>query len=1016
MDIHSHNLESLIMGENSTKTVFVSLRLKIILLIVFLISLFAFFMNFGIRSIIRNNSHASLDNRIQSAARVVDRAIMDFAHYKGQTIRALAEQQKLRQAVQQEDFLGLPILLLNNKKENDFDSLQILHNKRLVSYVGLKINPPIQRSHSKKGIFEIFKSSHNFYMLNSAPIWNGYELVGICRIDQNFIRDIEKTAGVHIQLIHSVQNLTNIDSSILKLTLKGKHKIIYNDSKAVTHLYRPFKNLKGQIIGAQLLTLFSPKTLQLQKESTDWVIKLFLLGALLAVLVAIFFSSTLLNPIRKLIQQALFIQKGDFTQQVHITSRDEIQALGETLNLMTKEIYEYHYRLEQLVEDRTRELNEANQKLQELDTMKNDFIANITHDFRSPLTVILNRADLTLKTQKDLDPKLEKTMNIIYTSSLKLKDSIDRLLDLAKMDKTGIKLRVQRTNLSTLLSSLVDFYQSATIDTGIHIKLNLPEFDVANVFTDVEKLDQVLNNIMSNALKFIDPQNGQIDILLHEEQDKVFIEISDNGIGIESENLENIFNRFEQASGGRNSEYKGTGIGLAFSKQLMEFLKGDIIAKSEGKGKGSTFVITLPKDKTLFKKSELSLGVLSYNNRESQRELIRANLIEKQNSQGLVNQIQERNKDNEFDIKKAIILIVDDNAEIREIITQYLSFHGFSNFLIASDGKIALDACYEHHPDLIISDYNMPNMRGDELHNQLASNPNVRNIPFIFLSAISDKKLIRERRERGAIAYLKKPIDENELILTVQQHLKIYFDYQKVSHLATVDELTGLVNKREILNRFHRELQVRKYRELSVIFFDIDYFKNFNDTYGHQLGDEVLKKVGKTVLTNIRTYDIAGRYGGEEFLIILPDTSLKNARLVATKLRTQLESHPLKHDSEQLVVTASFGVSSLKDYATYIEEKLDISSLESMFLTLDDSNTQSDALKEKKEQLLFLLIEMADQALYQAKRTTCLDCEFTSEKAVFENDQCPECHSSHLEKGRNRVKVFQAPKLQNEES
>ncbi len=150
------------------------------------------------------------------------------------------------------------------------------------------------------------------------------------------------------------------------------------------------------------------------------------------------------------------------------------------------------------------------------------------------------------------------------------------------------------------------------------------------------------------------------------------------------------------------------------------------------------------------------------------------------------------NQENEYSLKKCKILIVEDDKNISEIIYQYLSNSGFKNFIRASDGKIGLEAASEYLPDIIICDYNMPNMKGDQFHDELSDNPKFKKIPFIFLSAVSDKRLINERRVRGADAYLKKPIDEKELLINVEQYVSKYFDYLKLSEIPLLKSIDFL--------------------------------------------------------------------------------------------------------------------------------------------------------------------------------------------------------------------------------
>jgi CheY-like chemotaxis protein/anti-sigma regulatory factor (Ser/Thr protein kinase) len=465
------------------------------------------------------------------------------------------------------------------------------------------------------------------------------------------------------------------------------------------------------------------------------------------------------------------------------------------------------------------------------------------------LTLILNRSDIALKAEKNLTNRFmnKKNYEVIFNASLRLKNSIDKLLDLARLDADGLQLTVSRVDLVSFFHNIIDFYKSMIFNSGITIIKKFPGYEIDNFYTDTEKLEEIVNNIISNAIKFVDPQKGIITIELTDYDDRVMITLTDNGIGIEKKSLDSIFNRFEQTDVGKNSSYKGTGIGLAFARQLTSLLHGSIRAESDGPGTGSSFIITLPKGRSVFKDSDFSMELNSFNRRNEVSALIKSELRDKLQDQGLAVYMNDLNKENEFDSKKGLIMIVDDNRDVREIVMEYCMSYGYTNFLIAADGKIALDAVYDNQPDIIVCDYNMPNMKGDQLHDELTSNPVFRHIPFIFLSAVANPNLVMERKRQGAVSYLKKPIDEKDLLLTIEVHLKKYMEYRKTVQMATLDELTRLHNRRSILKYLDNALAVRRYQDLSLIFIDIDHFKKFNDTWGHQTGDKVLHQIGSII-------------------------------------------------------------------------------------------------------------------------------------------------------------------------
>jgi len=674
---------------------------------------------------------------------------------------------------------------------------------------------------------------------------------------------------------------------------------------------------------------------------------------------------------------------------------------------LTNELYEYATQLETKVKERTAELENANDKLKKLDELKNEFIANITHDFRSPLTGILNTAELALRFNKKLDDENKDNYDVIFKSAIRLRSSIDKLLELARMDAHGIKLKVKEVELVSFINKILDFYSSSLLGTKIQIIRKIPYKKIENFYTDIEKLEQIIDNIMSNAIKFINPSNGIITCKLEDKDNEVLICIADNGIGIQKNKLKTIFDRFEQAHNGRNSPYRGTGIGLAFAKQLVGYLKGEIWAESEGEGKGSKIFIELKKGKNIFNGKDFFDEEIKQIKREDAKVLIELEIETRSNEEKIMTFFTDLNKENEADYKKGIILIIDDDKNVIQIVIKYLKNYGYKNFITASDGKFGLEAVYEYSPDLIICDYNMPNMKGDEFHNELVDNPKYKEIPFIFLSAIADENLIIERRQKGANAYLKKPIDEKIFIITVEENIKKYFEYLKISQLATIDELTGLNNRRSIIASLKHELAIRKYRDLSLIFCDLDNFKRINDKYGHQVGDKLLSSIGKLLKFSTRYYDIIGRYGGDEFIIILLDTDIKKACYVAEVLSEKLLNNKLIHNDKLISISSSFGVVSLKDNAEYIEKELNISNLKNIYEIDDLTGIDWEKIENIKFQISEILIKMADMSLYKAKQTTCKKCGFSSEKLYnFDNNECSKCKSDELIIGRNKVVAF----------
>lgn len=675
----------------------------------------------------------------------------------------------------------------------------------------------------------------------------------------------------------------------------------------------------------------------------------------------------------------------------------------------------YTMELEQTVKKRTMKLEQTkqylvktNKRLTKLDTLKNDFIANITHDFRSPLTAIYNIADLAIKFGVDDNKDNFNNYEIIYQAALRLKNSIDRLLELAKMDAQGLVLKIEKTDIFILMDTILDFYTSSTLGSNIKIIRKYSKTNINNFYTDTEKLEEVLHNILSNAVKFVNPDNGVITVEIINLKNIIKIIISDNGIGIPKNSLKNIFNRFQQAHHkGRNSPYGGTGIGLAFAKQLIQYLKGEIWAKSEGPGKGSKFTIALKKGEKIFNKKD---SYFEKNEKKIDSEIktiIKSEIHKRLDKDKVVTYFTDLNNESEYNINKAKILVIDDDKNIREIIIKYLINFGYKNFIESSDGLMGLNAVYDYFPDLIICDFNMPNMKGDKFHDKLLDSPKYKNIPLIFLSAISDIDLIVERRMKGAADYLKKPIEEELLFLTVNHNLKKYFEYLKTFNLATIDELSGLYNKQEIKKQLKNRIFIREYRSLSLIFFDIDNFKNINDAFGHITGDKLIEKIGKIIKDSTRACDISGRYGGDEFIIILPDTDINQANIVAESIRKKIKTNKIKFNNKKNSNTASFGISSLIDNEQFICNKLKIDSLKKVYNLNDPKKINWNKIEKYKLQITDLLLYMADKALYNAKSFTCKDCGFTSLKLKdFNKKKCPKCKNANIISAKDKIVLF----------
>lgn len=261
---------------------------------------------------------------------------------------------------------------------------------------------------------------------------------------------------------------------------------------------------------------------------------------------------------------------------------------------------------------------------------------------------------------------------------------------------------------------------------------------------------------------------------------------------------------------------------------------------------------------------------------------------------------------------RSSILVVDDDYEISQLMYCILSEEDY-HVEIASSGKQVLDHKNLKSLDLILLDINMPGINGYELCNKLKESHETKEIPIIFLTGNSLPEEKVKGFNCGAIDYVTKPFNGSELLARIRNHLELKHNKDRLKEMALMDGLTRLYNHSYMHERLSEEISnsKRHKHKLSLIMIDLDNFKEINDTYGHKFGDLVLQKISASIKELIREEDVAGRYGGEEFIIILPNTDLSSALKVAEKIRSTVKK--LVWNNENLKTTLSGGVYSLED-------------------------------------------------------------------------------------------------------
>jgi len=273
------------------------------------------------------------------------------------------------------------------------------------------------------------------------------------------------------------------------------------------------------------------------------------------------------------------------------------------------------------------------------------------------------------------------------------------------------------------------------------------------------------------------------------------------------------------------------------------------------------------------------------------------------------------------------VLVVEDSQLQMRVLLEYLEGQDME-IITAADGLEALKTTQEVIPDLVLLDVVLPGMDGFEVCRRIKSSPDTAEVPVIIITSLRNQEDKLEALRCGADDFLTKPIDRRELMLKTGSLLKRRQQLAELASKASRDPLTGLFNRRYLNLALEREIMIAAGGDapLSLIILDVDYFKTYNDKYGHPAGDEVLKMTGSILTSTLRQCDIIARYGGEEFLVVLPNTGPEGASRVAEKIRRAVEEYPFPHRDSQPggKLTVSLGAACFPEHSHDAAELVDL--------------------------------------------------------------------------------------------
>ncbi|HEU4643632.1 MAG TPA: PAS domain-containing protein, partial [Gemmatimonadaceae bacterium] len=417
--------------------------------------------------------------------------------------------------------------------------------------------------------------------------------------------------------------------------------------------------------------------------------------------------------------------------------------------------------------------------LAEIDRAKTRFFSNVSHEFRTPLTLMLGPAeDLLSAPAAPLAPADRERVDVLRRNGLRLLKLVNTLLDFSRIEAGRMQAVYEPIDLGVLTAELASSFQSATDRAGLGLDVDCPPLGEP-VYVDVSMWEKIVSNLLSNAFKYT--FDGTIRVVLRREGARAVLRVEDTGVGIPPAELPRIFDRFHRVEGTRSRSHEGSGIGLSLVRELVRLHGGEIGAESEP-GRGSVFTVTVPMGSAHLPADRVAneargplsrIGAAPY-----VEEALRWLPDASDDATSSLPSAPEMDIDGTPAVlagasprAAARVLVVDDNADMRRYLVRLLE----SRYAVecASDGEEALERARAHPPDVVVTDIMMPRVDGTALIEALRADARTSDIPVIVLSARAGEEAVLDGLEHGADDYLVKPFSARELLARVRTHLEL---------------------------------------------------------------------------------------------------------------------------------------------------------------------------------------------------------------------------------------------------
>ena len=536
------------------------------------------------------------------------------------------------------------------------------------------------------------------------------------------------------------------------------------------------------------------------------------------------------------------------------------------------------------------------ERLLELDKQKTEFFQNISHEFRTPITLIQGPLESAVAAGEGLS---YSQCAIALRNSRRLLRLVNQLLDLQRLDAGRMQPSFHPCDLAEFVSQIVESFRPYCEKKRLHLVTHLDE--CSPVYLDTEKFDKVVYNLLSNAMKFT-PEGGTISVRLKSERDRCILQVQDTGIGIVKEQIPHLFERFRQAEGSANRSYEGSGLGLALVKELVELHGGQVTVESVY-GQGTTFSLWLVTGNAHLPAQQVLETPTELNTSRASVELADLELVSTtDNIEDITINLSPSIDTQDSALKtQHSILVVDDNPDLRTYVSEIFRRNGY-HVRTARNGYEGHGIAKEIIPSLIVTDLMMPLVSGLEMIQMIRQEEKLKGIPIILLTAKADEETRIEGTEHGADAYLAKPFNDRELLAEVRNLLGLKENERRIVELNTY--LTE-----SVLKRFLPAVLVQKAatgdltldlrpepRLITVLFSDIVGFTQLSNTLRSrrvaELLNEYLEAMTKVVFGNGGTVDkfmgdaILALYGAPEELT--PNEQVRRAINTARAMHRSL--------------------------------------------------------------------------------------------------------------------------------